>query len=98
MPNPLSERDWRDLLRLIHDRQVIPVVGPCLVTVIDPATDERVPLHRHLAPALARGHLIVGPEGLVAQTDPRRVRGRLPMSGGVRQQASHRLGFTFDRL
>jgi len=32
-PDPLSERDWRDLLRLIHDRQVIPVVGPCLVTV-----------------------------------------------------------------
>ena len=32
----LSEDDWRDLLREIHNRQVIPFIGPELVSVPDP--------------------------------------------------------------
>jgi hypothetical protein len=49
----LSEDDWRDLLREIHNRQVIPFVGPELVTVPDPNGNEQLPLHRALAPQLA---------------------------------------------
>jgi hypothetical protein len=49
----LSEDDWRDLLREIHNRQVIPVVGPELVTVPDPNGTGQLPLYRALAPQLA---------------------------------------------
>jgi TIR domain len=49
----LSEDDWRDLLREIHNRQVIPFVGPELVTVPDPNGDGQLPLYRALAPQLA---------------------------------------------
>ena len=49
----LSEDDWRDLLREIHNRQVIPFVGPELVTVPDPNRDGQLPLYRALAPQLA---------------------------------------------
>ncbi|MBP7950655.1 MAG: toll/interleukin-1 receptor domain-containing protein [Verrucomicrobiales bacterium] len=48
----LAERDWRNLLREIHARQVIPVVGPELVTVEE--NGQSVPLVQHLAPKLAR--------------------------------------------
>lgn len=54
MHEALSERDWRDLLRLIHGRQVVPVVGPDLATVLDPQTGAHVPVRRHLAPLLAK--------------------------------------------
>lgn len=50
----LSEVDWRDLLREIHDRQVIPIVGPELITVPDAATGEPVSLYRSLAPRLSK--------------------------------------------
>ena len=83
MPDPLSERDWRDLLRRIHNRQVIPVVGPCLVTVVDPATGERVPLHRHLAPALARGLGLENPESFVSWNDVARAH---LLGGGKRER------------
>jgi hypothetical protein len=50
----LPEADWRDLLREIHNRQVIPVVNPELVTVLDPNDgSKQLPLHRALAPQLA---------------------------------------------
>ena len=49
----LSDRDWRNLLREIHSGNVIPVVGPGLVTV-DDAARGAVPLYRHLAPQLAK--------------------------------------------
>ena len=49
----LSERDWRKILRDIHDGKVIPVIGPELVTLPDPETGEIVPLNRFLAPRLA---------------------------------------------
>ena len=49
----LSDREWRKILRDIHDGKVIPVIGPELVTVPDPATGEIVPLFQFLAPRLA---------------------------------------------
>ena len=49
----LSEDDWRDLLREIHNRQVIPFIGPELVTVPDPHGNGLLPLYRALAPQLA---------------------------------------------
>jgi hypothetical protein len=50
----LSEADWRNLLREIHDRQVIPIVGPELITVPDATTGAQVSLYRSLAPRLAK--------------------------------------------
>ncbi len=49
----LDERHWKSLLRDIHAGQVIPLVGPELVTV--PLSDGRpVPLYHHLAAELAQ--------------------------------------------
>jgi len=53
MSSYLSDDDWRDLLREIHYRQVIPVIGPELVTLPDPNGNGQVPLYRALAPQLA---------------------------------------------
>lgn len=50
----LSEADWRNLLREVHDGQVIPIVGPELITVPDAATGAPVSLYRSLAPPLAK--------------------------------------------
>lgn len=88
MPDPLSERDWRDLLRRIHNHQVIPVVGPGLVTVADPATGEQIPLYRHLAPALARGLGLENPERFVSWNDVARAH---LLRGGKR-------GLVYDEL
>ena len=49
----LSDEEWRDLLLEIHNRQVIPVAGPELVTVSLTPGSPPVPLHRALAPRLA---------------------------------------------
>lgn len=49
----LSDRDWRKILRDIHDGKVIPVIGPELVTVQDPVTGATVSLYQYLAPRLA---------------------------------------------
>ncbi len=95
MPEPLSERDWRDLLRRIHNRQVIPVVGPSLVTVIDPATGERVPLHRHLAPALARGLGLENPESFVSWNDVARAH---LLGGGKRRLVYDELRALLDQV
>lgn len=48
----LDEHGWRVLLRDIHAHRVIPVIGPELVT-IPQADGPALPLHQHLAPALA---------------------------------------------
>ena len=95
MPDPLSERDWRDLLRRIHNRQVIPVVGPCLVTVVDPATGERVPLHRHLAPALARGLGLENPESFGTWNDVARAH---LLGGGKRELVYDELRALLDQV
>lgn len=47
----LSEADWDDLLLYIQNRQVIPVVGPELVTI--ECDGARIPLTRWAAPRLA---------------------------------------------
>jgi hypothetical protein len=95
MLNPLSEKDWRNLLRLIHDHQVIPVVGPCLVTVVDPATGERVPLHRHLAPALARGLGLKKPKSFVSWNDVARAH---LLGGGKRESVYYELRELLDQI
>ncbi|HEX9710342.1 MAG TPA: hypothetical protein VGB42_10310, partial [Candidatus Thermoplasmatota archaeon] len=45
------EEDWDELILYVRSRQVIPVVGPELVTVEHEGA--RVPLTRWLAPRLA---------------------------------------------
>ncbi|HYN21850.1 MAG TPA: toll/interleukin-1 receptor domain-containing protein [Thermoanaerobaculia bacterium] len=95
IPDPLSEKDWRDLLRLIHDHQVIPVVGPRLVTVVDPASGERVPLHRHLAPALARGLGLENAESFVSWNDVARAH---LLSGGKRRLVYDELRALLDQV
>jgi TIR domain len=95
MPEPLSEKDWRDLLRRIHSRQVIPVVGPCLVTVVDPASGEQVPLHRHLAPALARGLGLENPESFGTWNDAARAH---LLSGGKRKRVYDELRALLDKI
>jgi hypothetical protein len=47
----LSEESWAELLLYVQNRQVIPVVGPQLVSVEDDGA--RMPLNRWLAPRLA---------------------------------------------
>jgi hypothetical protein len=49
----LDERHWRSLLRDIHAGQVLPVIGPEVVTM-PPPDGQQVPLCRHLAAELAR--------------------------------------------
>ena len=49
----LPETDWCYLLQEIHNRQVIPIVGPELVTVHDPETNSELSLYSRLAPQLA---------------------------------------------
>ena len=50
----LSDDDWRDLLSEIHSRRVVPIIGPELVTVTDPAAAKPVTLDQSLAPAFAQ--------------------------------------------
>ncbi|HEY5891907.1 MAG TPA: toll/interleukin-1 receptor domain-containing protein [Chthoniobacterales bacterium] len=53
MEEILPEKDWRNLIRDIHNGQVVPVVGPELITIADPATGKPTPLYQYLAPRLA---------------------------------------------
>lgn len=58
----LDERRWRSLMRDIHAGQVIPVIGPELVTI--PAADgQQIPLYRHLAAELAKRLGVALPPG-----------------------------------
>jgi hypothetical protein len=49
--NDLPEYFWDDLLDYIEEDKVIPIIGRKLVTV--PATDDEIPLYRHVAERLA---------------------------------------------
>jgi hypothetical protein len=49
----LPEADWLYLLQEIHNRQVIPIVGPELNTVPNPETNSELSLYQILAPQLA---------------------------------------------
>ena len=49
----LTEPEWSRLLRAIHNNQVIPVIGPELVTVPDDSGGQ-IPLTRWLIPRLPK--------------------------------------------
>jgi TIR domain-containing protein/SIR2-like protein len=49
----LPEADWVFLLQEIHNRQVIPIVGPELILVPNPEKEAEVPLYQVLAAQLA---------------------------------------------
>lgn len=49
----LSEEEWDELLLYLENHQVIPIVGPELITISDPPGTPPVPLVRWLAPRLA---------------------------------------------
>ncbi|MEL7499174.1 MAG: toll/interleukin-1 receptor domain-containing protein [Planctomycetota bacterium] len=65
----LDDKEWRDLLRDIHARQVIPIVGPELVSIMDESTNERVPLQRYLAPRLAKALSLDTPDSFTTTND-----------------------------
>src|ERR1044072_4038505 len=69
MHEALTERDWRDLLRLIHGRQVVPGVGRDLATVPDATPGAHVPVRRLLAPALASELGLADPESYHSWND-----------------------------
>lgn len=50
----LADPEWHTLLREVHDQQVIPIVGPELITVVDPDSGQPISLYRSLAPKLAK--------------------------------------------
>jgi len=54
----LTEKEWNKLIRDIHHGQVIPVVGPELITLPDVPGEPPVTLRRKLAPLLARSERI----------------------------------------
>jgi hypothetical protein len=60
----MSEESWAELLLYVQNRQVIPVVGPELVTVEEAGA--RVPLVRWLAPRLAALLKLENPSGFSA--------------------------------
>lgn len=49
----LPEKEWRTLIRDIHNGHVLPIIGPDLITVPDHVTGHPIALQRHLAPLLA---------------------------------------------
>ena len=50
----LADPEWHALLREVHDQQVIPIVGPQLITVVDPDSGEPISPYRSLASKLAQ--------------------------------------------
>jgi hypothetical protein len=66
MTTGFANEEWEELVLYIQNRQVIPVVGPELVTVESAGT--RMPLTRWLAPRLAEQLKLKGdkPNGYVA--------------------------------
>lgn len=104
----LSDDEWRDLLRDVHARQVIPIVGPELVTVEDPTTGTRLPLIRALAPALAdkladelaskRADKLKVPLGADASRSINRAACEYLLAGGTRKQIYREIAELLDRL
>jgi TIR domain-containing protein len=71
------------------------VVGPCLVTVADPASGEQVPLHRHLAPALADKLGLENPESFGTWNDVARAH---LLGGGKRRLVYEELRELLDKV
>jgi hypothetical protein len=59
----LTDNEWGDLLRDIHNRQVIPIVGPELVTVPNAASGQPETLQESLAPGFAGALGVALPSG-----------------------------------
>ena len=90
----LSERDWRSLLREIHSGQVIPVVGPGLVTV-DSEGSPAIPLHQHLAPELASELQLDNPKRFKGYNEVAR---EYLLGGGERKELYIVLGEILERM
>jgi len=91
----LSERDWRNLLREIHSGQVIPVVGPGLVTVAADRDREPIPLHQYLAPQLAKALELDDPDRFDGYNDTAR---EFLLHGGERKELYLALGEIIDQM
>lgn len=94
----LSDRDWRNLLREIHSGQVIPVIGPDLVTVSPEgheASDTQVPLHQYLAPKLAAALELDHADRFGGYNEVAR---EFLLQGGDRKELYLALGEILDRL
>ena len=91
----LTDRDWKSLLREIHSGQVIPVIGPGLVTVMDEATQTSVPLHKYLAPDLASALELAEPDRFSSYNYVAR---EYLLGGGERKELYIALGEILDRL
>ncbi|MDB5391617.1 MAG: hypothetical protein JWM11_7263 [Planctomycetaceae bacterium] len=90
----LSDRDWRNLLREIHSGNVIPVVGPGLVTVPD-AAGNQVVLYKHLAPQLARDLDLDEPDSYTTFNSVAR---DFLLGGGERKDLYIGIGCILDQL
>ena len=82
VPYFLPEKEWRTLIRDIGKGNVLPVIGPELVTVIDPQSGQPVPLYRHLAPQLA---LKLKPDGGLSGDTVNEVACQHLLRGGSRE-------------
>lgn len=91
----LSEDDWRDLLREIHNRQVIPFIGPELVAVPDPHGNGQLPLYRALAPQLAGKLRLPVRDSPPISLD--RVACEYLLTGGSRKSHLYRIVRTFGK-
>lgn len=90
----MSDRDWRNLLREIHSGNVIPVVGPGLVTVDDGAGGS-IPLYQHLAPQLAGELNLQNPENHLSFNSVAR---EFLRGGGELRELYITLGCLLDQL
>ena len=91
----LPEADFHDLLGEIHNHQVIPIVGPEMVTVREPFTGISIPLYRALAPKLAA--LGVPTNGAPA-TSLNRVACDYLLSGGARKAIYREVAELLERM
>ena len=91
----LDDKDWRNLLREIHQRQVIPIIGPALVTVTDPATGSPIAVSRYLAPKLASALCVDEPQKFTTLNEA--VRAHL-LGGGERNAVYQELRTLYDEL
>ena len=92
----LPEADWHYLLGEIHNHQVIPIVGPEMVTVREPSTGISIPLYRALAPKLAAA-LAVPTNGAPA-TSLNRVACDYLLSGGARKAIYGEVAELLERM
>lgn len=91
----LSDREWRVLLREIRRAQVIPVIGPGLVSIDDPHTGNAIPLYQYLAPILAEELGLTGHDGCHSINEVAR---QFLLTGGKRNELYISLGEILEGL